>query len=859
MSCSNCNGIEIPIGPQGPQGPQGEPGADGTSGDIFLTSSTDTINLFSYSEGDPITLTVGLDLAYIPEQIVLVFNDTSNLFYGKVVSYDPVTGQLDLEVISVTGVGNLSSWQVTLGVHGQYLLDRSNHTGTQDQSTITDLVTDLAAKGDMFKSIYDTDNDNVVDNSERLSGQLPAYYLNRNNHTGTQSQSTIVDLATDLAAKEDTANKGATNGYAPLVGGTIPLAYLTTSPNAYQGLYNATTNTPAILNGVGTAGDFYIANVTGNAYAPVNVTIVNQIVAYNGATWEVGAVFTGGISDVNGYTGPTVTLDLDDIADTATRFAADANEKDAMLNANSPNAGNPFATISDLVAIGITYAVTPDEFANGETIGNNTTTTLTSLGYTNVSAALIWPLVAANAAWVGAIDVTTMTIDWIAIQEAFLTMETGQRSYFISPNGSRRYRVNHSIKLPRYNGAGAGTALNIDFMGAKVANVSGTNLIVLDRFAPDQATALGVWASNPLHISNLTIEGNGVNTNTSNIGIRVAANIKGSYTNIISESAACNMALYFNLCVTLTNCQFTGCGLYSIATSDASASSNTLGASWSGASNSNSQCNHIQYNNVRCQPGGDITMISAFYHKGGYGHVLQNCNVENMGGTIQSLVLYDSAGDPVENCLKITGLNFEITGDVDTACVRAYSPRGLFVFDYIHGYVSGTCRAFVEGHNKGGSQHPTIILRDCEGPAVAPLSSVVTAANLTNGRGYQYNWVIENVTPTTQEDIFDASNWVSTGPAVWDGVTENAVIPDRTHVRYRPLFTDLNDFYINSVDQEIPDVNDFPQVASIYGTTNPTAAGLTPTYIGQIYVKTSSPQTVYVAFGTSSPANWLAL
>lgn len=37
--------------------------------------------------------------------------------------------------------------------------------------------------GDMTKSIYDTNNNNIVDDAERLGSQLPAHYLNTDNHT----------------------------------------------------------------------------------------------------------------------------------------------------------------------------------------------------------------------------------------------------------------------------------------------------------------------------------------------------------------------------------------------------------------------------------------------------------------------------------------------------------------------------------------------------------------------------------------------------------------------------------------------------------------------------------------------------
>jgi len=50
---------------------------------------------------------------------------------------------------------------------------------------------------DMEKSVYDTNNNgkvDVADNSDLLNNQNGAYYLNRSNHTGTQTSSTISDF-----------------------------------------------------------------------------------------------------------------------------------------------------------------------------------------------------------------------------------------------------------------------------------------------------------------------------------------------------------------------------------------------------------------------------------------------------------------------------------------------------------------------------------------------------------------------------------------------------------------------------------------------------------------------------------------
>jgi len=49
----------------------------------------------------------------------------------------------------------------------------------------------VATNGDMLKSVYDTNNNGVVDNSEKLNGQLASYYLSRSNHTGIQAATTV--------------------------------------------------------------------------------------------------------------------------------------------------------------------------------------------------------------------------------------------------------------------------------------------------------------------------------------------------------------------------------------------------------------------------------------------------------------------------------------------------------------------------------------------------------------------------------------------------------------------------------------------------------------------------------------------
>lgn len=255
------------------------------------------------------------------------------------------------------------------GLAPSYYLNRANHTGTQSQATITGLVGDLALKGDMFRSVYDPNLNGVVDNSERLNGQLPSYYLNRANHTGTQTISTIVNLQTSLDAKLDDSQLGV--DIATLTGGLIPLAQLPFAATAYLGTYNGTTNTPALVNGVGVAGQYLITTVAGAA-GPMGAVNIGDVVVYDGAVWQVGPPFAIGVASVNGNGGPVVVLDLDDISDGVTRAAiTPAQAAGIAASPTAINVANPAASIADITTLTLALGTKGDMFKSTYDINNN--------------------------------------------------------------------------------------------------------------------------------------------------------------------------------------------------------------------------------------------------------------------------------------------------------------------------------------------------------------------------------------------------------------------------------------------------------------------------------------------------------
>ena len=78
-------------------------------------------------------------------------------------------------------------------------------TNTTYWSILAEKGLDGDGAGDMVKAIYDADDNGIVDNAEALNSQAGSYYLSRTNHTGTQTASTISDFDTEVSNNTDVA------------------------------------------------------------------------------------------------------------------------------------------------------------------------------------------------------------------------------------------------------------------------------------------------------------------------------------------------------------------------------------------------------------------------------------------------------------------------------------------------------------------------------------------------------------------------------------------------------------------------------------------------------------------------------
>lgn len=561
----------------------------------------------------------------------------------------------------------------------------------------------------MLQSDYDTTaTGNSVDNALNLNGQLPAYYLARANHTGTQAQSTITNLVADLAAKEDDSNKGATNGYCPLVGGTVPLANLPFIGTQYLGLYDASTNTPAILNGVGTAGDFYIANVTGNAYAPVNVTVVNQIVAYDGATWQVGGVAAASVTSVNALTG-AVVLTTANVADSAgKRYVVEA-VKDGLVTTQAgaypASTTNPIVTQDELdaaiasVTVGLEWN-SPESFADGQTLGDGTARSILSLGYATVGAAqAAFPLATPVIQVAGDLN---KTIDYIASYCAIINTQgtSGMSEVHWGLYGKREYVINDELPLflPTASSKLSDIAI-YDFHGQTITQNTAAKCVFksipANQVTADNLIERALRFKNGLFRRTAGAKGDGGYT------FSIGAMKRGRFENIDCQAFDKDYNLIFCLATAFVDCnsnspETTG---YNLKSAD---------GEWTGGTWSNSQCNGSYF--INCRHTATAT--------GDYGWHLQDSSdiwmlgttAEGADGSLKAIFFDCNVANTVVKGFSIKDIHIE--AGYDTCAIEISGREGIFdisnIYNQKQGLLAGSQRILVQLTSLIGSMEARI-------------------------------------------------------------------------------------------------------------------------------------------------------
>lgn len=177
----------------------------------------------------------------------------------------------------------------------------------------------------------------------------------------------------------DAATKGAVNGVASLDGdGKVPTAQLPAAVLgglSYQGVWNASTNSPALASGTGTKGYYYKVSVAGTTAIDGNSGWeIGDFIVYNGTTWDW---LDGGVTEVSSVFGRVgaVVLQASDVTTALTYTPYNATNPSGYINGNQNITVTGDATGSGTTSISLTLA---DSGVTAGTV-NNSSTAITPL------------------------------------------------------------------------------------------------------------------------------------------------------------------------------------------------------------------------------------------------------------------------------------------------------------------------------------------------------------------------------------------------------------------------------------------------------------------------------------------------
>jgi uncharacterized protein YqgV (UPF0045/DUF77 family) len=245
-------------------------------------------------------------------------------------------------------------------------------------------------------------SDHINDTSAAHAASAISIADANNQFTGTTVEAALDEALDAAQAAQVTASaaipaseKGANSGVATLdAGGKVPVSQLPNSVMEFQGTWNATTNTPTLVDGTGNLGDVYWVTVAGtqNLGSGSQDFAVGDFVIYNSsADWQK-SINSNAVVSVNGAQG-VVVLDAGDIgiADASSQFtstvvegaldeamdaaqAAQADATQALADAATAD-GKAVAAqddVDDLVTLsGVAVNATDLGTFTGSTIANN--------------------------------------------------------------------------------------------------------------------------------------------------------------------------------------------------------------------------------------------------------------------------------------------------------------------------------------------------------------------------------------------------------------------------------------------------------------------------------------------------------
>lgn len=269
-----------------------------------------------------------------PTEGNIYYNTTDNVIrYYNGTSWISIVDESTAQTITNKSIDGLNNTITNVDGDEVIVSPSGNLTSTDAQAAFEEHQTDIDGHETRI-----TTNEGDITNLEQLSGESGASaHAPFSGSTIPDSSSTrgaLQALETEVETKEDSANKGVSNGYASLdAGGKVPSSQLPSSVMEYKGLFDPGTAT--FTDAGGDAGDVYQASAAGS-YDAGSGSITYAIgdwAVHNGTIFEK-SLNSDAVSSVNGYTG-VVVLDTDDVAEGSTNEYYTNAKADARIAAAS--------------------------------------------------------------------------------------------------------------------------------------------------------------------------------------------------------------------------------------------------------------------------------------------------------------------------------------------------------------------------------------------------------------------------------------------------------------------------------------------------------------------------------------------
>ena len=466
--------------------------AQETDGFVNKINKSDLVDVLEFSSATtlPVTGTSGKIYVTIDNRKIYRWNGT---FYSEMAitdisnKVDKVTGERLINATEITKLSGIATG-ATANQTDAYLLNRVNHTGVQEISTVTGLQTSLDAKVDKVTGKSLLSDDEIT----RLA--TLANYTHPTNHPPsiiTQDASNRFVTDAEKSAwnakqsalgytAENVANKNIANGYAGLdSGGKVPLSQINDallgSVN-YKGTYNASTNTPALP--ASTNKGFYYVVSTAGTQQGISFTPGDWIIS-DGTAW--GKVDNNNaVTSVNGQVG-AVVLSTSNITEGSNLYYTDNRvANNSAVLANTAKVTNATHTGDATGSTALTLATVN---ANVGTFGN-----ATNVAQSTVNAKGLTTAIANVPIQIVQSQVTGLVADLAGKEPVIGTKLTAFNKNFGTTagtvaegndsrilNGQSAFSWgNHAGLYPTYIGTGATGTWNIGISGNAAAATNST-------------------------------------------------------------------------------------------------------------------------------------------------------------------------------------------------------------------------------------------------------------------------------------------------------------------------------------------------------------------------------------------------